>query len=302
MNQADPTTEEAAGWLVRLQSADATADDRAAFQAWLAGDPARAAAYAGMQSLWGNLGRLRLGRRPSRTRQAAVRTLPLVALAAILGAVLSPRLIDRLQADHYTSVGEVGRITLDDGSVAYLNTDTAIEVDYSAGARRIHLLRGEAFFDVVADPARPFVVDDGQLTATALGTKYGVEVAPVPGVVVEQGQVRVEAGAGRAELGPDEAVRLTEDGSLVREAAGDAAAWREGRLVFSDQPLGAVLATLERYRLGRILVLDDRAAAVRVSGVFDLKDTDQALKVLEGILPIRVDRVTDMLVIVHGRE
>lgn len=58
-------------------------------------------------------------------------------------------------SDHHTAVGEQARIELPDGSIAWLNTDTAIDVRYSENRREIVLLKGEAQFDVQKIPDRP---------------------------------------------------------------------------------------------------------------------------------------------------
>jgi transmembrane sensor len=62
-----------------------------------------------------------------------------------------------------------------------------------------------------------------------------------------------------------------------------------------------VLATLQRYRHGRIVILDETAARQKVSGVFDLSDTDRVLDALSESLPVKVTHVTDMMILVRSR-
>ena len=76
-------------------------------------------------------------------------------------------------------------------------------------------------------------------------------------------------------------------------------AWREGRLVFSGQPLSVVLAELERYRRGRIVSLDPTVGTRRFSGTLDPRDTDEALAVLATTMDVRITRVTPLLVLVR---
>jgi transmembrane sensor len=76
---------------------------------------------------------------------------------------------------------------------------------------------------------------------------------------------------------------------------------RPGVRVFSGLPLSEVLATLERHRHGRIVVLDEAAARHTVSGIFDPRNSDQALDVLEKSLPVSVTRLTGMMVVVRSR-
>ncbi|MFK3780744.1 FecR family protein [Agrobacterium sp. NPDC089420] len=307
----DSLAEEAALWVARMQSADATAAEREAFHVWLRADAAHASAYEDMQSLWGELGEIELApagqqkrRGPRRAMLAGVAGLCLIGLAALFAQ--KSGLTDRWQADYYTEIGETRVLALEDGSRISLNTDTAITVHYSASERRITLLRGEAYFDVAKNPDRPFVVEDGVLTAKALGTHYSVRagsgVLPQE-VQVEEGRVEVTTDTDVAVLTPGETVTLGDDGRLVRanKDVANSMAWREGKLVFSGQPLREVLDTLSQYRRGRIVILDEAAARQRVSGIFDLKDTDQALTILEESLPVSVSRLSNMLVFVRSR-
>lgn len=122
-----------------------------------------------------------------------------------------------------------------------MNTDTAITVHYSDRERRITLLRGEAYFDVAKNPSRPFVVDDGSLTAKALGTHYSVRTAGgvLPQEVqVEEGRVEVATGDDVTVLTPGEAATLGQDGKLLRSRkdVANSMAWREGKLVFPVSP------------------------------------------------------------------
>ncbi|MCS0496909.1 FecR family protein [Ancylobacter sp. MQZ15Z-1] len=303
-------TEEAAGWVARLQSRDATDQDRRDFRAWLARDPANAAAYEELQSLWGDLRAVPIGKDRLKklrlSRRAIAGNIVAVGLIAVLATTLYQLgFVDRLRADHYTSVGEVGHFTLADGTRVDLNTDSAIRIMYSPAERRIELLRGEAFFDVAKNPARPFVVEDNILSATALGTRYGVRRDDGGGsdVQVEEGRVEVTSARSQVALGAGDVARVNRDGALDIGTAdvSSRVAWREGKLVFSDQPLREVLATLERYRHGRIVVLDEAAAERRVSGIFDLRDTDEALAVLESSLPVTIVHLTGMMVVVRSR-
>lgn len=307
----DQMMRQAAGWVARLQSSDATDQDRREFQLWLERDAAHQAAYDEFKSLWADLQAIPI---PSNrlkklrlSRRALVRNVALIGIIAALSASLYRMgFLDRMRADYYTAVGEVRSVTLADGSRVDLNTDTAIAVRYSENERRILLLRGEAFFEVARNPERPFVVDDSILKARAVGTRYGVRAqsgGSSGDVQVEEGKVEVTGGNDRVLLQAGQAASLTEYSRLAvtRIDVANETAWRGGKLVFSGQPLRDVLATLGRYRHGRIVALDSAAAEQRVSGVFDLNDTDQALRALEENLPVRVTRLTDLMVIVRSR-
>lgn len=310
-SQEERRSEEAAGWVARLQSSDATAADREGFAAWCAHDPKNAEAYRDLSSLWGELreapvpkDRLQKLRAARRTRRLAGLGMLLLAAAGL--GVSQTGWVDRLQADHSTGVGEVRSVVLPDGSRVVLNTDTALRLRFDGSRRQVELLRGEAYFEVAPMPARPFVAVGETLEATALGTRFAMQLSQDgrgPDVAVEEGRVAVRSREAQVELRAGDEATLGSDGRLAlsRTDVAQQVAWKDGRLVFSDRPLVEVLATLGRYRRGRILVLDERAARQRISGVFDISNTDDALATLEASLPVSVTRLTGLMVIVRSR-
>lgn len=305
----DPIVEAAAGWVARLSSHDATDDDRAAFEVWRAADPAHAEAYAEMDALWRKLGHLP-DRRPDPAEVKAVRrprrvSKPILGLAAaaLLAGAIADRygLVDRLRADLWSGVGEIAQTTLADGSRVDLNTDTALVLRFSEQERRIVLLRGEASFDVVSDPSRPFTVQAGDLSVRAVGTRFFVRAdgsgSPVG---VAEGRVEVAEAGRRVPVSAGEVIQREGEVALTVAAANveRSLAWREGRLLFSGQTLATVLAELGRYRHGRILLLDRRLGERRVTGAFDPRDTDDALDVIAATMGVRVRHLSPLLVLI----
>ncbi|UHC19829.1 FecR domain-containing protein [Methylobacterium currus] len=296
----DPIDEAAAGWVVRLASSDATAADRAAFDVWLAADPAHAAAYAEMDALWRQLGHLPDRAPPPAKRRS--RTGPAcLAAAVVLGSFLASQagLVDWLRSDLWSGVGDITHATLPDGSRVDLNTGTALALHFSGTERRIALLRGEAVFDVARDPGRPFVVEGGGLRVRAVGTVFYVRAdgAGQP-VGVAEGRVEVTAAGRPLAVSAGEAFREGPAHAVVKADVARAMAWRDGRLIVSGERLSDVLAELARYRRGRILLLDRRAGERRVTGAFDPRHTDEALDALAASLSLRVARLTPLLVLV----
>lgn len=296
MSETDRIEAEAARWVARLGSADATEADRAGFAAWRAADARHAAAFAEFDQLWGEL---RAAPIPAsrlatlRRRRAAVPAL--ILLAGIgLGALLGPEALLRLRADAIAGVGEIRHMTLPDGSELDLDSGAAVALDFDGAARRVVVLRGAVFAEARPDPARPFTLESPRIVARALGTRFGVDG---DAVVVAQGTVEARGGGALVTLRGGEGARLA-DGHFETEAIGPAAtAWREGRLVVSGQPLSEVLAELGRYRRGRVVLLDRGAGARAVSGVFDLADPDQALGVLADATGLRLTRLPGLAIL-----
>jgi len=324
--------EEATAWFVRMTSDLVTDADRRAFRAWLDRDSAHRAAYAEAEALWGELGGIpdpRLGfdtegypsgerlrqevavrpRQRRRLRQATAAAASLL-VAAVIG-LWSVGGTDALRADHTTAVGETREITLADGSVVQLNTDTALTVDLSDACRCVGLLRGEAFFTVAPELGRPFRVSAGGGASQALGTAFVVrEAGEAVTVAVAEGRVRVardlaaSGEAGSVTLTAGETARYGAAGGIETGRTDVAAltAWRQGRLVFADRRLRDVVAELDRYRPGAILFLDSSIADERFTGVFGLDDTDRALAAIEATLPVDVVRVPPWLTLLRARD
>lgn len=297
----DPIFEEAALWVARLSSPDATDSDREAFEVWHAADPAHADAYAEMEAWRRTMGRVPDPRQRRRAMPKGLAVAAALGLSGLLAHQLG--LIDRLRADAWTDVGGIETTVLSDGSRVALNTDTALVLHFSPGKRGVELLRGEAVFDVVPDRDRPFVVHGSGLSVRAVGTRFFVRVdgAAEP-VGVAEGRVEASTAAGRATVDAGEiAHRDAEDRLAARRGDVERAiAWREGRLVAAGQPLATVLAELGRYRRGRILLLDPALGTQRFSGTLDLRDTDDALAVLAASMGLRITRVTPLLVLVRA--
>ncbi|MFC4314049.1 FecR family protein [Steroidobacter flavus] len=205
-------------------------------------------------------------------------------------------------ADYRTTAGEQRRLTLADGSEVLLDSATALDVDYSAGVRDVHLLSGQALFHVAHDPSRPFVVHDGALTATALGTVYAVHHGDDSSkVTVREGRVAVAREDGqRLTLGAGEAITASNERIVRTLVDTDAVlAWERGVLVFKQAPLAEVVAELNRHRRGHIIIASSRARDMPVSGAFRLSEIDSSLSSLAAVFPIRVTSIGGYLSVVR---
>ena len=307
------TLDEAAEWYIRRDGEALSAAEYADFERWIS-DPANRAAYAEIDATWRDVAALP---RPAvvsaytssrRSLWRGVRQQALAAVAAIVvifGVGYGFDLPMRFKADADTETGETRTVTLSDGSSVVLNTASAIAIDYSAGARRIRLLRGEALFTVAKDASRPFLVDADTGEARALGTAFAVrrEYEGVSVTVLES-RVGVSYLAGQppmVELSPGETVSYSKAGvGAVRSVDANAeTAWRRGKLIFVDKPLGDVIAELNRYHSGRIQITDSSISSHPVSGVFDTRNPIGVLDAIEGTLGLHSTPLTNLLILLH---
>ncbi len=207
-----------------------------------------------------------------------------------------------LFADYQTAKGEQEQVLLSDGSNILLNTNTRLSVTFSPNRRILTLHEGEAYFTVAPDKQRPFTVQTAKGDITALGTAFNIQqVDDALAVTVFHHAVRVSFSNGQQIVRLNEGQQTDYVNNQIQPTVAanlnQAKAWREHRLVFKNQPLQTVADELERYRPGKIIIADKALAQHRVTGVFDPRDTEAALSVIEKTLGLKEYRLTDKLVV-----
>ena len=304
---------EASLWFVRLGAEEAGAADTAAWRRWLQASPAHQAAWDRVECLGRQFGQVdphagiaALDQPRSRGRRQALKALSLALGAG--GLTAAGLQWQTWTAALSTRVGERRSVTLDDGSILTLNTDSAADVRFDAGQRLVILRRGElhvASHPDARQPPRPLRVVTPMGQVTALGTCYTVRLLDGQAwTAVSEGAVRIEPANGAAD-----AARTIEAGFsayfdrvLVQPArpAPHAAAWVQGALYADNMRLDDFIAELGRHRSGRI-ACDPAVAALRISGSFPLGDSDRILAAVERALPVRVERYTRYWVTLRAR-
>jgi transmembrane sensor len=296
----------AVDWVLRRREGRLTRKEQAAFDAWLAADPAHLAAFREAEALSGELAGLDLPR-PAARPHPARRRRPFAAAAACAAAAALALFLGDLTtfilADHVTGAGETRRVTLADGSRIELGARSAVALHYTPQSRRVTLLRGEAWFDVAPDASRPFVVEAAEGSATALGTSFDVALDQ-SGARVTVVEHRVAVASGGARVVAEEGQETSFARGLAAEAPAPAnvakrTAWRRGKLIVEDEALGDVLAALGRYRHGLVYCLRRDICARRVTGVYLTDDPLQALADIETALGLSAYHLSNYLVLLH---
>jgi transmembrane sensor len=289
----------AARWYARLRSGIASDSDLAAWNDWLAGDPAHRQAWQRMvdvsEQMAGVPGSLASPalRSADRSRRQVLRSVLVLASAGSLGWLgWRSETSSNLFADFRTAVGERREFRLADGSALLLNTDTAVNLRFDGRQRVLELLRGEIRVTTAVDPLRrPFKVLTRHAEVLALGTRFIVRSDDRGGgvAVLEKAvEVRSAGSLVRLEAGQS----LDFDGhslGAVRRNDASVGAWQQGSIIAINRPLSELLADLSRYRSG-VLRCDPRIAQLKVSGAFPIDDTDLALAALESGFSLRITR------------
>lgn len=292
--------EQATAWITLLVSGKATASDAEALQRWKWRSAANREAFAEAKLLWDALG-------PASTAVAA-RTAPSGELYArpVGGARLTRRIIlagslaasaaaigytgsnpalrlwpsmDELTADYRTGVGEQRRVALSESITLTLNTRTSVSLrGDSSSTRSIELIAGEAAVSAVG--RMPFSVEAAGGSATGAARfdvrRDGARVQ----VTCLEGTVDVACG-GRSTM-IESGKRVVYDASRLGDVAAvnvaAATAWQRGQLIFRHEPFAHVIAEVNRYRPGRIVVLNSALARRDVVATFQLNQIDEVVR------------------------
>lgn len=302
---------EAAQWLMRLHPA-AEPDDRArrACLAWRASHAQHEQAWQRAQQINDKfaimppeLGKAALGRTPVHQRRQAVKKLALLIAAAPAGVLAYQQLpVAAWRAEYRTATGERRSVQLADGSRVQMNSSSAFDVKVDDEERLLVLHEGEVLIDTAPDARtspRPFRVRTADGLIRAIGTRFCVQCGEAwSDVAVFEGAVEVAArdAAARRIVSANEQLRFTTDRLGESEAlAPHRADWVDGILHADDQSLAAFTTDLARHRRGWIRC-DPAVAGLRISGSFQLDDTDQILRAVAATLPVEIRFHTRYLV------
>ena len=312
---------EAAQWFARLKSLPVSHATLKDFFAWRR-ESANAEAFEEAERFWSEAEKV--GARPSilraveaaagrrrASRRFSIATHPMALAAAAVVLVLivfgGVRLLDPDGQTFRTAIGEQRVIALDDGSRLNLNTETALTVRYSPGSRHLVLKRGEALFSVAKNKARPFTVSANGALVTATGTRFDVALRDNQTVVtLVEGRVSVRAPDGTTTwLSPGEQWDWPSRGSTVQRVKPETVtAWTQGRIVFDNIALADAVAEIDRYG-GKPVILDaPQFAARRLSGSFQVGDSDSFVTAVAAYLPLRqqVDSEGRIHLIARGQD
>ena len=342
-------TGEAAEWLIRLDRDDPpSAEELAALRDWLQRSQRHRNELSEMAALWGKMNILTelavpLGKHETEPRGAGWSRLQLagvwfagIAAIVLLGVAVTqgPTSVptpDEPMANgnglYEAAIGQQESLQLADDSIVLLNTNSAVEVDYSDEFRDIRLLRGEAHFTVARNTERPFRVFAGNGRVQAVGTAFsvylrdeGVDITVTEGKVALATLDHLTDNVTAQVTGPEATTttevvvpetlsagqRVTlipvavETGFVARfgevqnvdtEALQRQLSWRDGALLFAGEPLGDAIEEISRYTTASIAFSDPEIRQMPIGGRFPIGRTDILWETLEGSFGLRVTHI-----------
>ncbi|MBV1886819.1 MAG: FecR domain-containing protein [Parvibaculaceae bacterium] len=314
----EPTT--ASQWRIALKENPSSAPLQKRFEQWRDADDIHAQAWeevCRITSLMKQMEPTRPRGHHQNSNVVALKALSLVkrrpiigsAIAACLALMFGVGLLSGAGSDYETGTKSLQVVALADGSVVTLAPNSAINVSYGKDQRVVELVKGKALFDVTANKQRPFVVQTDQLDVTVLGTSFEVQNADVfaaTSVAVRHGKVRVEEKV-RPETGSETQILRAGDWVSLRPTGEIAsgtrdvsqiATWQNNILLAQGTSLEEVIAELDHYFTGVILVAGEELAHQPVTGVYQLDDPEAALLAIAVSHGAEIYHVSPWLIVV----
>jgi transmembrane sensor len=338
---------QAADWLARLDRGDVSADVQHEFQAWCAADSRHYAAYLRLQHVWGRLERLRalhrqdgsaaeltdskpthmepstgaepvVAAQPPPQQRAGRNRVPVYLVsglaAALLLAIGGPWFWQHrgsyftVATRYVTPLGGFQRVTLADGSIVQINTDSEVRVVLRKVERDIELVRGEASFEVAPDASRPFIVTVDGTAVRAVGTSFNVHKIPAGlEVMIVEGAVAV--GPSTAMHKPEKLPVLSAgryaiaraEQLEVKDIGGDEVArrlaWQRGMLGFNGQTLAEVVTEFNRYNEKKLRIEEPTIGQLRIGGYFRATNVEAFVRAIEERFGVSATRQPDRIVL-----
>ncbi len=303
---------EAADWLIRTQESPLSKQEQAQFDSWHAQSKDHQKAWRmaqtlsrSFQSVPSGLGNTVL-KRSQKDRRQLIKLLSGLLVVPVTGVIAFETLpISSWTADLSTATGEQNTQLLADGSRVTMNTQTAVNILFDDEIRRVHLISGQIQISTVKDAhSRPFIVTTKYGQVEALGTVFQLnQLSNSIEVSVQQDTVEVTTLSGEKQLlqAGQTVVFSQYDVSHPKPSHTADSAWVEGQLIVDEEKLSQVIYEISRYRHGWLRCSPD-VANLKVSGVFQLHDTDTVLRNLANTLPISLVYRTPYWVTVDKRN
>ena len=308
-------------WFIKLQSGEVNLEAQKNFEDWLGSNFSNRKEYEELCELWSDLDsvsntedRIPISLSQTSTNGVSSNKLSKFLAAAIVIFVLGVGfwnqldILTYLTSDYQTSKGQQKNIQLSDGTKVFMNTNTALSIEYNSDSRVVRILKGQALFRPVHSSTRPFMVVTQNITVKALGTVFEVykNKSRLVSVELYEGRLAVtEKDSKTLKLKAGEKI-LYRPGSGLSEIKTISAkldqAWQRGKLIFSDLPLTQVIDEISRYKQGKIIILDDRLKNLKVSGVFDLRHPEKILETIEKTLAVVQYNISDYLTLLAYKK
>lgn len=323
-NESTQLEDEALDWVMRFASGAASRHDIDSLQQWARQSPAHTAAFDQASRAWqlvGDVGAVSGGASVARSRVRAAASpaarprigrrgflaggLAASAAGAAILAVRPPLDLwpswTELAADYRTEIGQQRQIKLFDSVVIDMNTRTSIALRSSGNeAKRIELLTGEAMVSTPQKAAGAVAVIAGDGSITARDARFNVRRDPNSVCVTcLDGEVRIERQSMSQTLSVGRQIAYSdrELGAIVVADPAFVTAWQGGIVIFHSTPVAEVIAEVNRYRSGKIILTNDALGRERFSARFRIENIERVIGQIEQIFGARATALPGRIVL-----
>lgn len=219
------------------------------------------------------------------------------AIALLIGAVWFLQRGEEYPNIQLAATESPLRDTLTDGSVVSVNQFSSLSTRFTKKSRQVKM-KGEAYFEVASNPARPFVVEVREVAVTVVGTKFNIDNRSDPNwviVSVLEGKVRVQSGQQTEYLSAGEQGRIDcQSGKFARtqtKPSGNESAWANHRFNFEDVPLSEVIPMLEKHYKVQINLPNKELEQCRLYVHFNNEPIERIILVIAETFSLKVKNV-----------
>ncbi|NQU53329.1 MAG: FecR family protein [Bacteroidetes bacterium] len=201
-----------------------------------------------------------------------------------------------------TTFGEVKNITLQDGTIVWLNANSSISYKekFSRKERKV-FFKGEAFFDVTSDKKHPFIVETNHIIVNVVGTRFNIssyENDPTVQTFLEEGEVNITSKTlnSKHTIKPNQLITFDKAKSKMTITPGDAekyTSWLNGDLSFYNEKFESIARKLNRKYGVNIIINNEKIKHLKYTAQFKDENIDEILDFLSGTYPMEINFVDE---------
>ncbi|MES2780870.1 MAG: FecR domain-containing protein [Bacteroidota bacterium] len=297
--------------ITRVLANEASMEEQQQLELWRRQDARNELQYTEMLHIWNNAAPAdvdtamawekfsnKLEQEPKRFKlNSLLRIAAAVILVSGLGLYLGSKMGGASYETIQTASNQVKEITLPDGSIAWLNQGSSLTYEKSfKGEMRSVTLDGEAFFEVVKNPEKPFVITSDQSVTRVLGTSFNLNTRKGSEALltVVTGKVSFMASSTKEEVivMADESAIIDQLGHAIKDVKEDknALSWKTNTLSFNDASLEEVFKSLDHYFNIHISVENKHIYTCHFTGEFVKPTFKQVMDVIGKTLQLTYEQ------------
>ncbi|MCE5346489.1 MAG: DUF4974 domain-containing protein [Bacteroidales bacterium] len=233
------------------------------------------------------------------TRIAAILFIPLLALTSLLYFQNNSFRNIKSYSEIHSPYGTRTDFYLPDGSTGWLNGGSSLKFSTQFGGKiRDVKLTGEAYFNVVPNHKKPFIVSTKNIDVKVFGTSFNVmayDDEPITEVTLERGKVEVfrkkdNTNKSIGVLKPNESCIYSfqsDSSKILTVNSTEKLSWLDGKLTFKYEPFDEVIRKINRWYNVNIEIKDELLKTYIYYGTFKDETLEEVLKLLQFTAPIR---------------